>query len=134
MQGLLTGKYHSADEMPPIRTRTRHFRGSRMGSRHGEAGAEEEVFAAIEGMRSAADKLQVPMAQLALGWIISHPEITCVLAGIRSAKQLEENAAAAQLKLPTEIIEHLNQLTDPVLKKLGASPDYYQASGSSRTW
>jgi aryl-alcohol dehydrogenase-like predicted oxidoreductase len=114
------------------RWRTRHFRGDRAGSRHGEAGAEEETFAAIKGIREIAHGLQVPMAQVALAWILSRPEITCVLAGIRTVAQLEENIASAELRLSSDVIDRLNQLTDPLLRKLGASPDYFQASHDSR--
>jgi myo-inositol catabolism protein IolS len=133
LQGLLTGKYHSVDEMPPARTRTRHFRGSRIGSRHGETGAEDETFTVIGGLRSTADELHVPMAQVALAWILSRPAITCILAGIRTVDQLEENTAIAGLRLPAEVVERLDQLSAPLLQKLGASPDYYQASNNSRT-
>ena len=132
LQGLLTGKFHSADEIPMYRWRTRHFRGDRAGSRHGEAGAEEETFTAIKGIREIALELQVPMAQVALAWILSRPEITCVLAGIRTVAQLEENVASAGLRLSPDVIDRLNQLTEPLLRKLGASPDYFQASHDSR--
>ncbi len=134
LQGLLTGKFHSADDMPPARTRTRHFRGDRVGSRHGEAGAEAEIFTAIQGIREIAAEMEVPMAQLSLAWILSRPAITCVLAGIRNITQLEENIASAELHLSPEIVSRLDKLTEPLLKKLGPSSDYYQASNNSRTW
>jgi aryl-alcohol dehydrogenase-like predicted oxidoreductase len=133
LQGLLTGKYASADEMPAARTRTRHFRGDRPGSRHGEAGAEAETFAAIAGIRDIARQLHVPMAHLALAWILSRPEITCVLAGIRSLAQLDENAAGVALQLAPAVIGQLNRLTEPLLHRLGSSPDYYQGRDHGRT-
>jgi len=52
-QGLLTGRYHSADEVPPGLAK-------RVGTtapgeaQHGEAGCEAEVFAALEGVRQIA--------------------------------------------------------------------------------
>ena len=134
LKGLLTGKFHSAEDMPPARTRTRHFRGDRTGSRHGEAGAEAKTFTAIQGIGEIAAELKVPMAQLALAWILSRPAITCVLAGIRSVAQLEENIASAELHLSAEVTARLDALTEPLLKKLGNSPDYYLASSSSRSW
>ena len=132
-QGLLTGKFRSADEMPPARTRTRHFRGDRPGSRHGEAGAEEEVFAAVEGLRQVALELQAPPAQVALAWCLGRPEITCVLPGIRTAGQLAENEAGAQLKLSPGIMARLNDLTLALREKLGSSQDYYQNRDDPRT-
>jgi myo-inositol catabolism protein IolS len=133
LQGLLTGKYASPDEMPPSRTRTRHFRGDRKGSRHGEAGAEPETFAALAGIREIACELQVPMAQVALAWILSRPAITCILAGARSVAQLDENRLGVALQLSPEVITRLDTLTEPLLHQLGASPDYYQARDQGRT-
>jgi myo-inositol catabolism protein IolS len=133
-QGLLTGKFRSADEMPPARTRTRHFRGDRPGSRHGEAGAEEEVFTALDGLRQVAQELQAPVAQVALAWCLGRPEITCVLPGIRTAEQLEENQAGAKIKLTLETKARLDRLTLALREKLGASPDYYLGRNDSRTW
>jgi aryl-alcohol dehydrogenase-like predicted oxidoreductase len=134
MQGLLTGKYHSADEMPANRTRTRQFRGDRLGSRHGEAGAESETFAAIEGIRQIGDEIQAPVSQISLAWILSHPEITCILPGSRTVEQLAQNLAGARLQLSPEIIARIDRLTQPVSTKLGDALDYYQASKDSRSW
>jgi myo-inositol catabolism protein IolS len=131
-QGLLTGKYRSADEMPWVRTRTRHFASTRRGARHGEAGAEAEVFAALDAIRGLSQELRVPMAQLALVWTLAQPGISCVLAGARTAEQVMENFAAAQLTLSPDVIARLDELTEPTLRKLGANPDYWESSENSR--
>jgi myo-inositol catabolism protein IolS len=52
MQGLLTGKYETVDDVPPFRTRTRHFSGDRPQSRHGGPGAEKELFDAVDAVRA----------------------------------------------------------------------------------
>jgi len=132
-QGLLTGKYRSADEMPWVRTRTRHFRGTRRGARHGGAGAEGEIFAALDDIRSLAEELQLPMSRLALAWTLARPGITCVLAGARTAAQVRENATAAQISLTPQAIERLDELTDPILRILGSNPDYWEDPQNSRT-
>ena len=134
LQGLLTGKFHSADEMPSNRTRTRHFRGDRPGSRHGEPGAENEVFSALDGIRQIARELKTPMAQVALAWCLAGHEIVSVLPGIRNCEQLEENQSGAELELSPAVIARLDMLTLPVRQKLGTSPDYYQGRNGSRTW
>ena len=41
-QGLLTGKFASADEVPEGRARTRHFSGDRPQTCHGQPGCEQE--------------------------------------------------------------------------------------------
>ncbi len=134
MQGLLTGRFSSADEMPAARTRTRHFRGERTGSRHGEAGVEAEVFAAVDQIRVIAQELTVPMAQVAIAWILSKPAITSVIVGARDSRQLAENIAGASLYLPPDKVAQLDQITEPLLLKLGPSLDYYQAHEQGRSW
>jgi len=134
LQGLLSGKFRTMDEVPPIRTRTRHFRGDRPGSRHGEAGAEDELAADLDGIRAVAQELQVPMAQVALAWTLARPEITCALPGIRTVDQFDQNVAGARLKLSPDVVAQLDRLTLSLRDKLGASPDYYQGRDSGRTW
>jgi len=66
-QGLLTGKFGSADEVPDGRARTRFFSGDRPLARHGEAGHEQETFAAIHRIRAIADGAGLPMADPSAG-------------------------------------------------------------------
>lgn len=131
-QGLLADKYKTADDVPQARARTRHFDGSRPQSRHGEAGAEPEVFAALDGIRAAAQQEGIPMSQLALRWCMARPEMTCVLAGVRNLSQLDDNMAAFSRDLSAEAVARLNEITDPVTEKIGTNPDYFQGRNDSR--
>lgn len=133
MQGLLTGKYKSADEIPPARVRTRHFSGDRPGSRHGEPGIEKKIFQAIEEIRRIAQTQGKSMGELAIGWTIANPAITCTLAGARNLAQLEANVRAVSSRLSPDVIEQLNMVTAEVLEKLGSNPDYFENSQMSRT-
>jgi aryl-alcohol dehydrogenase-like predicted oxidoreductase len=132
LQGLLTGKYDRIDDIPPVRTRTRHFRPDRPDSRHGEPGAEVEVQAALTGIRSMADEVGVKMGQLALGWLASRPGVTCVLAGARDPEQLQSNICGATLVLPADVLAKLDDITRPLLDKLGSNPDYWQSGDNAR--
>ncbi len=132
LQGTLTGKYRTADGVPAARARTRHFRGDRPGARHGEAGAEEETFQAVDGIRAIALQEGVPMGQLALAWAMAKPGIACMLAGTRNSSQLRENIQACSFSLSPEVVAQLDALTEPLLRKLGSNPDYYQGGENSR--
>ena len=132
LQGLLTGKHRTADEVPAPRARTRHFRGDRPGVRHGEVGAEEETFQAVDGIREIARQEDLPMGQLALAWAIARSGITCMLAGTRNSSQFQENMQACSISLSPEVIAQLNAVTEPLLRKLGPNPDYYQGGEKSR--
>jgi myo-inositol catabolism protein IolS len=134
MQGLLTGKFKDADSMPANRTRVRHFRGDRQGSRHGEAGAEKETFEAVAGIRDLARELDMPMHHLAMAWSIANPQLTCTLVGARNVRQLEDNFKAVEVSLDQSTMAELDRITAPLMKKLGPSTDLYEHTDKSRSW
>jgi aryl-alcohol dehydrogenase-like predicted oxidoreductase len=134
MQGILTGKYRTPEEIPESRARTRHFPGTRPGSRHGEEGCEPELFAALRKIRKIALEQDLEMGDLALAWCAANPVVTSVLAGARQIEQLEANASSIQVHLDDELVERLNRATNPVLEKLGPGPDYYEGKKKSRSW
>ncbi len=80
-QGLLTGKFRSADELTEGRARTRLFAGSRPQSRHGQRGAEEEMFQAIAALREICQGLGVSMTRASLAWLLAQDGVTSVIAG-----------------------------------------------------
>lgn len=125
-EGLLTGKFKSADEVPPGRARTRHFAGSRPKARHGEAGFEEETFSAIEKIRVIAGRLSAPMARLSLAWLLGREGVGFVVAGARNAVQARANAKAADLNLPDGAAAELDEITSGLKRKMGANPDMWQ--------
>ncbi|MCZ6676229.1 MAG: aldo/keto reductase [Candidatus Poribacteria bacterium] len=127
MQGILTGIYRTADEIPHVHARFRHFRGDRPRAGHGEAGAEAEMFEAIDGIRALAASEGIPMSRLALAWAMAKPGITCVLVGTRNLSELHENVQVTGLSLSAEMIGQLDALTEPLLQKLGSNADYFLA-------
>ena len=133
LQGILSGKFASLDEVPDNRLRARHFRGDRPGARHGGEGAEEEISAALNQIRTIASEGNYVMADMALAWIIHKPGVVSTIAGTRTREQLEANCRAAELKLSQDIVSHLDAVTQPVLDKLGTNIDYWESSENSRS-
>ena len=125
LQGILTGKYKSAEEIPPVHSRFRHFGAERPNASHGEEGAEQEMFETLERIRSIAESEQVPMSRLAIAWAMARPGITCMLVGTRNVSELEQNLHAVEYSPADEVIESLDKVTAPLLEKLGANPDYF---------
>jgi len=134
MQGLLAGKYATPDDVPPKRARTRHFRGTRPGSRHEGPGAEDETFAAIDRIRQIAGQHDISMSDLAIAWCAAEPAVTSVLAGARNVHQLEQNVRAVSLKLDPPVVVELNAATAELMRILGPSPDYYESEANCRAW
>lgn len=131
-QGLLTGKYTTPDDVPDIRARTRHFNGSRPLSRHGEPGAEKEVFDFLADLRAISTQTGIAPGSLALSWAARRPGITCTLAGLRSREQLTSAAQASMFNLPPDTMSKLTKLTEGIKTKLGSNADYFSGSTDSR--
>jgi aryl-alcohol dehydrogenase-like predicted oxidoreductase len=135
MQGLLAGRFRSADDVQPDRARTRHYdstSGKRPYARHGEAGAEAETFDAIEAVRQIAADISLPMSDVALAWLMAQPGVTAVIAGARNAEQARGIARAAEVKLDAQTMQRLNAATDALKAKLGENPDMWQGVSRMR--
>jgi aryl-alcohol dehydrogenase-like predicted oxidoreductase len=125
LQGILTGQYKSAEEIPQVHSRFRHFRDDRPEASHGGEGAEEEMFETLEGIREIAEAEEIPMSRLAIAWAMARPGITCMLVGTRNVDELTENLNAVAYSPSADVIESLDAVTAPLLEQLGANPDYF---------
>jgi aryl-alcohol dehydrogenase-like predicted oxidoreductase len=131
-QGLLTGKFRTADEVPEGRARTRHFSKDRPFTRHSEGGHEGEVFTTIDGIRRICEEFQQPMARVAFAWVLRQPGIVSVLAGARRPDQINQSVRAADLELPSQVIAELNEATDGLKLNMGRNPDMWQSESRFR--
>ncbi len=131
-QGLLTGKFPSADDVPPGRARTKHFSKNRPETRHSEDGCEEAVFAAIDKLRELSQRLNAPMADVVLAWLLHQPGVTAVIAGARIPEQLTQNVAAADLTLSADILAELDAITAGIKEQLGTDPDMWSSESRFR--
>jgi myo-inositol catabolism protein IolS len=131
-QGLLTGKFSSPDEVPAGRTRIRLFSSERPDSRHGEAGCEAEVFAAIDQIRTICEEIGQPMATVALAWLLHQPGVTSVIAGARRPGQIRQTAQAADLALSPDTLGRLAEATEAVKRCAGRNPDLWQSRSRFR--
>lgn len=134
LQGILTGKYSSIEEIPLWRRRTRHFDSNgTIHSRHGEDGFEDKTLFCLTAIQKISEETGISMADLAIKWIISNPAITCCLAGARTIDQLQKNVDAAKHSLDLEIKKSLDEATVALMKDMGNSMDYYESYDSNRT-
>jgi aryl-alcohol dehydrogenase-like predicted oxidoreductase len=100
--------------------------------RHKEPGCETQTFQALREIRHVAERLNVPMSDLAVAWLLHQPGVTGVLAGIRRREQAGANAKAADLQLDAATLTELDEITQPVKRALGKNPDLWQSGESSR--
>jgi aryl-alcohol dehydrogenase-like predicted oxidoreductase len=135
-QGLLAGIYKTADDVPPHQAHSRHypdFRGAGT-SRHGEAGAEKEMFEVVDQLRKIADDLHLHIAQLAIAWILKKPFMASTLVGSRNISELKMNVEACSIEISDETEALIDTISQPVLDILGNNPDYYEHSSKSRIY
>lgn len=135
-QGLLTGAYQSADQVPMNQAHSRHYANERgQGtSRHGGRGVEAEMFAALEELKTVAADCGTTLARLAIAWTLHKPGVAASLVGSRTTAQLEENITASQLRLSPEVIARIDRISQPVFDKLGSNPDYYESDANTRIY
>lgn len=126
MQGLLTGKFTSWEDVPDDRARTRHFTKDRPQARHQERGCEAETFQTISAIKAFSEEVQIPMGSLSLAWLLAQKGIGGVIVGGRNADQVKKNHAALQVRLTPDMIQQLNTITDPLKARLGANADLWQ--------
>jgi len=60
---------------------------------------------------SLLDDLKMPLAELALRWVLSNPDISCTLSGSRSAAEVELNVAAAEAgPLGADVLARIDEI------------------------
>merc|ERR1711924_545458 len=119
MQGLLTGRWATPDEVPEFRARSRHFTGTRPKSRHGEAGHEGLLFEALAWLKAIAEEEGLPLADIALAYPLHRPNIITVIAGATKPAQVEGNLRAARMELRPELLDKLNAATVELRDAMG---------------
>ena len=132
MQGLLTDRWASADEVPTYRARSRHFDGARERSRHGEGGHEALLFATLARVRAIADEVGVPMGDLALQWPLANPAVATVIVGATKPEQIAQNCAAIAKPMAPELKARLDDATEELRVAMGPNADLWQGGDNGR--
>ena len=74
------------------------------------ANADWEVVDVVENI---AEKRGISMAQVALAWVLSKPDVTAPIIGATRLEHLEESFAALEVKLTAEEITELERPYTP---------------------
>lgn len=110
--GMLTGKYPS----PPAFLETDHrrqiywFKGQEF----------ERRRAVVERLRPIARSLDLPLAGLALAWVLAQPGVSIVLAGARNREQVDENLTSTQHLAP-DTLSHIDAIVAAVFRPARAT-------------
>lgn len=101
-KGFLTGKYRAGGEEidSPRAEGAREYL-----SRGGEA--------VLEALQEVAGAHEVPMAAVALAWLLAQPQVAAPIASARNTSQLEQILPAAGLELSADELDRLSTVTQP---------------------
>lgn len=70
----------------------------------------EKLRPQIEAYEKFCREIDIRPADVALAWVLSNPAVTSPIVGPRTIKQLEENAAASEIKLSPEALNKLDEI------------------------
>jgi aryl-alcohol dehydrogenase-like predicted oxidoreductase len=101
-RGALTGSITSSDLGP---------RDFRRGHPRFQAGAASEVEAAVDQIRTIADRHGATPGQVAIAWVLAQGDDVVPIPGTKRVAYLEENLAAAEVQLTAEDRAALDAIT-----------------------
>jgi 1-deoxyxylulose-5-phosphate synthase len=107
--GLLSGKH---DRSKPPEEGTRFTLGN-AGRMYQDRYWHDNVFDTVDELVRIADGAGMPLATLAIAWVLQHPAITSPIVGASKPEQLDSTLAAVDAKLDRDLIDTLNELTAP---------------------
>ncbi|MFG3155143.1 aldo/keto reductase [Streptomyces sp. NPDC048219] len=104
--GLLTGRYRAEREPG-----TGRFGTSRLAAAYQDRYWHDGLFAAVTRLRAVADDAGIPLAALALRWLLHRESTDAVLIGCSGADQLRANLeAAAAGPLPDDVLRECDRV------------------------
>jgi aryl-alcohol dehydrogenase-like predicted oxidoreductase len=112
--GFLTGKYQR-EKKPESPSEGRIAIMSEETEEAWHRRATEKNWRVLEVMDDIASNYNLTHPQIALAWLLEQPAVSSVIMGVRTMEQLEDNLNAAQVELPPEEMERLNEISAPEL-------------------
>jgi aryl-alcohol dehydrogenase-like predicted oxidoreductase len=112
-QGVLTGKYRPGRAAPA---------GSRAADEHGGARVirpllRDEVLERVQLLGPIARDLSLTPAQLAIAWVLQNPNVASAIVGASRPEQVHENAKAAGVTIPQEIMRRIDEALGDVVER-----------------
>jgi aryl-alcohol dehydrogenase-like predicted oxidoreductase len=119
-RGFLTGRFQKPEDLPPgdFRRNSPRFQGDNF----------QRNLQLLEKIREMAGARKVKPSQLALAWVMSRGEDIVPIPGTTSRSHIEENAAAAAIRLGEEELRRI----DEIAPKGAAAGERYPPEGMAR--
>jgi aryl-alcohol dehydrogenase-like predicted oxidoreductase len=104
--GLLSGAYTPGTPPPPASLWA--ARGNEQLARAFRGRAADVVTT----VHAVAERCGATMAQVALRWVLSHPEVTVAISGADTDTHMEENLGAVRVEIAPEDMDRLNAVSE----------------------
>jgi aryl-alcohol dehydrogenase-like predicted oxidoreductase len=111
-QGVLTGKYRPG-AAPPAGSRATDPGGAGFIERW----LNDDVLTRVAELPPVADAAGLTLAQLAVAWVLQHQNVSAAIVGATRPEQVRENARAAGVHLPPEIMQRVDEVLGPVIQR-----------------
>lgn len=108
--GVLTGKYNQPN--PPQNARfSEYMKSADRQKKMAHRFLNERSLATVDALKPIADDLGISLTTLATAWSKQHDFVASTIIGVRSADQLDDILAAADLTLGKEVLEKMDQIS-----------------------
>jgi aryl-alcohol dehydrogenase-like predicted oxidoreductase len=106
--GWLSGGYRKGQDLPSSR------RAERMPARYDlNDPTNQRKLDAADALGVVADKAGMPLIHLALAFTLAHPAVTAPIIGPRTMAHLESQLGAAEVTLPTDLLDAIDEIVPP---------------------
>lgn len=111
-QGILTGKYGPGEPVP-AQSRATDPSGSGFIQRF----LNDDLLARVADLAPIASEAGLTMAQLAVAWVLQHPNVSAAIIGATRPEQVQENVKAAGVRLDPEVLRRIDDVLSPVIQR-----------------
>jgi aryl-alcohol dehydrogenase-like predicted oxidoreductase len=111
-QGVLSGKYQPG-QPPPAGSRAADEKG---GADMIKRFMNDDVLTRVQQLRPVADEAGLTLAQLAVAWVLHNDNVAAAIVGASRPEQVSENVKASGVKLPPEVLAHIDQVLGDVVE------------------
>lgn len=116
--GVATGKYNQP-EVPEKARFAKYLKEAERQKRQSHRFLNEKTLAATAEYMELADELQMSVTTLAVAWSKQHDYVASTIVGASDAAQLEDSLKAADVHLPEEVLQKIDEINSQFLYPMG---------------
>jgi aryl-alcohol dehydrogenase-like predicted oxidoreductase len=108
--GWLSGRYRAGQEPPELVSSRKRLIPHRFDL---SSDVNQRKLVAAEALAQLAADVGLSLIELAVGFVLSHPDVTAAIAGPRLPEQFESYLAAAEVELDAETLDRIDEIVAP---------------------